>query len=107
MDNIKTTALYKNIQIGIIEQLGEGCLTDMVLGVVMPMFEPFIEERLSNFKLYREAAEKANHPIIITNWKPSEEQIYSLGTVVNGMGESAFGVSKNLRELYEQLKKLM
>ena len=40
------------------------------------------------------------------SWKPSKEQIYSLGTVVNGMGESAFGVSKNLRDLYEQLKKL-
>ena len=40
------------------------------------------------------------------SWKPSEEQIYSLGTVVNGMGESASGVSKNLRDLYEQLKKL-
>ena len=45
---------------------------------------------------------KSLHP----SWKPSEEQIYSLGTVVNGMGESAFGVSKNLRDLYEQLKKL-
>lgn len=40
------------------------------------------------------------------SWKPSEEQIYSLGTVVNGMEESDFGVSKNLRDLYEQLKKL-
>jgi hypothetical protein len=39
-------------------------------------------------------------------WKPTKEQIYSLGTIVNGMGESAFGVSKNLRDLYEQLKKL-
>jgi hypothetical protein len=40
------------------------------------------------------------------SWKPSKEQIYSLGTVVNGMGENASGVSKNLCDLYEQLKKL-
>ena len=40
-------------------------------------------------------------------WKPSEEQIYSLGTVVKGMGDVTVGsVGYNLKELYEQLKKL-
>lgn len=98
MDNIQTTALYKNIQIGIIKQLGEGCLTDMVLDVVMPMFEPFIEERLSNFKLYREAIEKDNRPIIVTNWKPSEEQMKTL--------EECGECKRCIKELHEQLKKL-
>lgn len=41
------------------------------------------------------------------NWKPSEEQIYSLGTVVKGAGENSVGsVAYNLKELYEQLKRL-
>ena len=41
-------------------------------------------------------------------WRPSEEQIYSLGTVVKGAGESSVGsIGYNLKELYEQLKKLM
>lgn len=40
-------------------------------------------------------------------WKPSEEQIYSLGTVVKGVGEANVGsIAYNLKELYEQLKKL-
>jgi hypothetical protein len=40
-------------------------------------------------------------------WKPSEEQIYSLGTVVKGMGDVSVGsVGYNLKSLYEQLKKL-
>ena len=42
-----------------------------------------------------------------THWKPSEEQIYSLGTVVKGAGENSVGsVAYNLKELYEELKKL-
>ncbi len=42
------------------------------------------------------------------HWKPSEEQIYALGTVVKGAGDCAVGsVGYNLNELYEQLKKLM
>ena len=42
------------------------------------------------------------------DWKPSEEQIYSLGTVVKGYDECTVGsVGYNLKELYEQLKKLM
>jgi hypothetical protein len=42
------------------------------------------------------------------HWRPSEEQIYSLGTVVKGSGDCAVGsVEYNLKELYEQLKKLM
>ena len=41
------------------------------------------------------------------SWKPSEEQIYSLGTVVKGMGDVSVGsVGYNLKELYEHLKKL-
>jgi hypothetical protein len=41
------------------------------------------------------------------SWKPSEEQIYSLGTVVKGYDECAVGsVGYNLKEMYEQLKKL-
>jgi len=42
------------------------------------------------------------------HWKPSKELIYSLGTVVKGVGECTVGsIGYNLRELYEQLKKLM
>jgi hypothetical protein len=41
------------------------------------------------------------------SWKPSEEQMYSLGTVVKGYNECTVGsVGYNLKELYEQLKKL-
>lgn len=41
------------------------------------------------------------------HWKPSEEQIYSLGAVVKGYNECNVGsVGYNLKELYEQLKKL-
>jgi len=40
-------------------------------------------------------------------WKPSEEQIYSLGTVVKGAGDVSVGsVGYNLKSLYEQLKSL-
>ena len=42
------------------------------------------------------------------SWKPSEEQIYSLGTVVNGIGEASVGsIGYNLKELYGHLKKLI
>lgn len=42
------------------------------------------------------------------HWKPSEEQIYSLGTVVKGYNECTVGsVGYHLKEMYEQLKKLM
>ena len=42
------------------------------------------------------------------SWKPSEEQIYSLGTVVKGSGDCIVGsVGYHLKELYEQLKKLI
>lgn len=42
------------------------------------------------------------------HWKPSEEQIYSLGTVVKGYDECTVGsVGYHLKEMYEQLKKLM
>lgn len=41
------------------------------------------------------------------HWTPSYEQIYSLGTVVKGSGDCIVGsVGYNLKELYEQLKKL-
>lgn len=56
---------------------------------------------------------KSLHPmpkVAVTDghlWKPSEEQMYSLGTVVKGSGDCAVGsVGYNLKELYEQLKKL-
>lgn len=43
-----------------------------------------------------------------SSWKPSEEQIYSLGTVVKGYDECTVGsVGYHLKEMYEQLKKLM
>lgn len=106
MDNIKTTALYQNIQIDIIKQLGEGCLTDMVLDVVMPMFEPFIEERLSNFELYREAIEKANRPIIVTNWKPSKEQMKWLKDVIETVPMTC-RQQIPLESLYADLQKLI
>lgn len=102
MDNIKTTALYQNIQIGIIKQLGEGCLTDMVLDVVMPIFEPFIEERLSNFKLYREAIEKTNRSIIVTNWKPSEQEKGALRTAIYVLTNE-----RNFPKTAEQLKNIL
>lgn len=42
------------------------------------------------------------------SWKPSEEQMYSLGTVVKGYDECTVGsVGYNLKKLYEHLKKLM
>ena len=42
------------------------------------------------------------------SWKPSEEQIYSLGTVVKGYNECTVGsVGYNLKELYNNLKTLM
>ena len=42
------------------------------------------------------------------SWRPSEEQIYSLGTVVKGYDECTVGsVGYHLKEMYEQLKKLM
>ena len=42
-----------------------------------------------------------------SSWRPSEEQIYSLGTVVKGVGEANVGsIGYNLKDLYEQLKKL-
>lgn len=42
------------------------------------------------------------------SWKPNKEQIYSLGTVVKGMGYVSEGsAGYHLKELYEQLKKLM
>ena len=40
-------------------------------------------------------------------WKPSEEQMYALGTVVKGIGEATVGsIAYNLKELYEHLKQL-
>lgn len=45
---------------------------------------------------------------IKSNWKPSEEQIYSLGTVVKGYNECTVGsVGYHLKEMYEHLKKLI
>ena len=47
-------------------------------------------------------------PVKEEHWKPSEEQIYSLGTVVKGYDECTVGsVGYHLKEMYEQLKKLM
>jgi len=41
------------------------------------------------------------------SWKPSEEQMYSLGSLVNGAREATKGSrAYHLKELYEQLKKL-
>jgi hypothetical protein len=46
--------------------------------------------------------------LIRPHWKPSEEQMYSLGTVVKGAGDNSVGsIAYNLKELYEQLKTLM
>lgn len=54
---------------------------------------------------YEDATERLKS--LRPGWKPSEEQIYSLGTVVKGSGECSVGsVGYNLKELYEQLKKL-
>ena len=57
----------------------------------------FICEMEDKFKSLR-----SNH------WKPSKEQMYSLGSVVKGAGEVTKGsIAYHLKELYEQLKKLM
>lgn len=43
-----------------------------------------------------------------SSWKPSEEQIYSLGTVVKGYDECTVGsVGYHLKEMYDELKKLV
>jgi hypothetical protein len=42
------------------------------------------------------------------SWKPSEEQMYSLGSVVKGAGEATEGsIAYHLKELYNQLEKLV
>ena len=42
------------------------------------------------------------------SWKPSEAQMYSLGSVVNGAGEATEGsIAYHLKELYNQLEKLV
>lgn len=47
-------------------------------------------------------------PVKEEHWKPSKEQINSLGTVVKGYNECTVGsVGYHLKEMYEQLKKLM
>ena len=52
------------------------------------------------------------HPILVsdTHWKPSEEQMKILNWAANGMVDKSAGAPEMravLRELYEQLKKLM
>ena len=42
------------------------------------------------------------------SWKPSQEQMYSLGSVVKGAGEATEGsIAYHLKELYTQLEKLV
>ena len=52
-------------------------------------------------------AEEYHYMIEEPHWKPSEEQMYSFGSVVKGYDECTAGsVGYHLKELYEQLKKL-
>ena len=60
---IKDTALYRTIQSTIKEMLKENI--DDVLDSVMPIFEPFIRERLNQYEEYRKLQVTATAPITV------------------------------------------
>ena len=67
--------------------------------VIMPDGELRMEPRQKPAE-WREEDEKMRNAL----WKPSEEQMYALATVANDEVKSSIG--KNLRSLYNDLKKL-
>jgi len=70
--------------------------------------ETIIEGACSALEIYGHTKLASRLKSLRPSWKPSEEQIYSLGTVVNGIGEASVGsVGYNLKELYGHLKKLI
>lgn len=62
---IKGTALYQTIQATIKEVLKQNI--DDVLDCVMPIFEPFIRERLNQYEEYRKLRVTATAPITLVN----------------------------------------
>lgn len=69
-----------------------------------------ILKRVADKKLYEHDLEYIYKWLksLRSSWKPSEEQVYSLGTVVKGYDNCTVGsVGYNLKELYEQLRKLL
>ena len=62
---IKNTALYQTIQSTIKEMLKQNI--DDVLDSVMPIFEPFIRERLNQYEEYRKLQVTATAPITLVN----------------------------------------
>ena len=62
---IKNTALYRTIQSTIKQMLKENI--DDVLDSVMPIFEPFIRERLNQYEEYRKLQVTATAPITIVH----------------------------------------
>lgn len=62
---IKNTALYRTIECTIKEMLKQNI--DTVLDSVMPLFEPFIRERLNQYEEYRKLQVSASAPIMLAN----------------------------------------
>lgn len=62
---IKNTALYQTIQSTIKEMLKQNI--DDVLDSVMPIFEPFIRERLNQYQEYQKLQVTATAPITLVN----------------------------------------
>ena len=62
---IKNTALYQTIQSTIKEMLKQNI--DDVLDSVMPIFEPFIRERLNQYEEYRKLQVTATAPITVVH----------------------------------------
>lgn len=74
--------------------------------------EEWSEEDEKWMKLAIQSCEMCGNPVTASwlkslrpSWKPSEEQMYALGAVVKGY--EGGGIGERLKELYEQLKKLM
>jgi len=62
---IKHTALYRTIECTIKDMLEQNI--DTVLDSVMPIFEPFIRERLNQYEEYRKLQVTATAPITLVN----------------------------------------
>ena len=62
---IKDTALYRTIECTIKDMLKHNI--DTVLDSVMPIFEPFIRERLNQYEEYRKLQVTATAPITLVN----------------------------------------
>ena len=62
---IKNTALYRTMECTIKQILKENI--DDILDNVMPLFEPFIRERLNQYEEYRKLQVTATAPITLVN----------------------------------------